>query len=77
MHQSMLSGRRSVLVTGKTQALRSDPAPDARTIAQIEPRVVGYLMACTDAWCRVEIADRKGWLPRAALWGVYPGETIK
>ena len=77
MHQSMLSGRRSVLVTSKPQAMRSDPAPDARIVAQIEPRVVGYLMACTDTWCRVEIADRKGWLPRAALWGIYPGETIK
>lgn len=77
LHQSMLSGRRSVLVTGKTQFMRSDPAPDARIVARIEPRVVGHLAACTITWCRVEIADRKGWLPRAALWGVYPGEAVK
>jgi SH3-like domain-containing protein len=77
MHQSMLSGKRSVLVTGKTQTMRSDPTPDARVVAQVEPRVVGQLMTCTAAWCRIEVADKKGWLPRAALWGVYPGETIK
>lgn len=77
MHQSMLSGRRSVVVTGGTQALRRDAAPDASIVAQVEARVVGHLLACTDAWCRVEVGDRKGWLPRPALWGVRPGETVK
>jgi SH3-like domain-containing protein len=77
MHQSMLSGRRSVVITGGMQALRREPSPEAAIVAQVEPRVVGHLLACTDAWCRVEVADTKGWVPRPALWGVRPGEAVK
>jgi SH3-like domain-containing protein len=79
MHQSMLSKRRSVIVTGSgsAQAMRRDPVPEAPLVAEVEPRVVGRLLACADAWCRVEIADRKGWMLRSALWGVRPDETMK
>jgi SH3-like domain-containing protein len=79
MHQSMLSKRRSVIVTGSgsAQPMRRDPVPEAPLVAEVEPRVVGRLLACADAWCRVEIADRKGWMLRSALWGVRPNETMK
>lgn len=77
MHQSMLSKRRSVIVTGATQAMRREPAAEAPLIARVEARVVGRLLACADSWCRVEVAGRKGWMPRGSLWGVRPDEILK
>jgi SH3-like domain-containing protein len=77
MHQSMLSKRRSVIVTGGAQAMRREPAADAPLVAEVEPRVVARLLACADAWCRVEVAGRRGWMPRLALWGVRPDETFR
>lgn len=77
MHQSMLSKRRSIIVTGTAQSMRREPAVEAPLVAKVEPRVVGRLLACADSWCRVEIAGRKGWMPRGALWGVRPDETLK
>ena len=73
-HSSLLSTQRTVLVRGGTQALYRKASADARVVLRAEQGVVGELVECGGDWCRVEIADRRGWLPRANLWGVLPGE---
>lgn len=79
MHASMLTGRRSFIVTGETRALRAAADASSRIIARIEPKVTGELDECpaAGAWCRVKIDGLKGWLKRAELWGVYPGEAVE
>jgi SH3-like domain-containing protein len=39
--------------------------------------VVGRILACRDAWCRVEVSGLRGWLKRDQFWGVYPGEKVE
>ena len=77
VHQSLLSRRRSIIVTGEVRTLYR--APDAGAAAELraEPGVLGRLLTCERAWCRVEIAGAKGWLPREHLWGVYADETVE
>ncbi len=77
VHKSLLSGRRSILVTGGVRTLYA--APDAASAPELkaEPGVVGWLIACDGGWCRVEIAGAKGWLPRAHFWGVYADESVE
>jgi SH3-like domain-containing protein len=77
VHKSLLTGRRSVLVTGEIRTLRNNPAPDAAPMARAEPGVIGRLLACADGWCEVEAAGHTGWLPIAHLWGVYDGEVVE
>ncbi len=77
VHKSLLTGRRSVLVTGALRTLYSSPDSASVAVARDEPGVVGRLLACEAGWCRVEIAGHKGWLPTAHLWGVYDGETVE
>lgn len=72
MHTSLLSGRRTVLVSGADALLRSAPARGARPIAKVEPLVVAGLLQRRGAWCFVEIGPRRGWLPAADLWGIEP-----
>jgi SH3-like domain-containing protein len=43
-------------------------------VARLEPGVLGELDDCEGAWCRIEVSEERGWLPREALWGALPGE---
>lgn len=75
VHTSLLSGRRTVLVTGDVAILRRAAAVSAPAIARVEPKVVGQLLTCHEAWCFVEVERRRGWLPVADLWGVVAPVT--
>lgn len=78
VHQSLLSGARTALVrTGAPAPLRAGPAEGAAIRALAEPGVIARLRGCGDAWCEVAADGVAGWLPRAALWGVLPGETFE
>ncbi len=76
VHQTMLSGKRSAIVTGEVRDLRHESDGHASVVARIEPGVVGQLLDCHGAWCRVEFDGQKGYLPKAEFWGAYPNETI-
>lgn len=75
VHKSLLSGQRAVIVKDGIQTLHRSPAADAAPLLRAEPGVIGELVACEGAWCRIEIAGTKGWVERGHLWGVYPDET--
>ena len=77
VHKSLLSGRRSILVTGGVRTLYRRPDAASAPELRAEPGVVGRLVACDGGWCRVEIAGARGWLPRAHLWGVYADEVVE
>jgi SH3-like domain-containing protein len=74
VHQRMVSGQRTVIVTGAIRTLRADP--DAAAVARAEPGLVARLLECRGAWCRVEAQDIKGWLKRSEVWGVYADEAV-
>ena len=76
VHQSLLSGRRHAVITGRTRSLRRRPRPDAEAVLRAEAGVLGRLLACEGTWCRLEIADIEGWLPRSQIFGALPGETL-
>ena len=73
VHQSMLQGRRFLLIQGKTpQSLYREPNPKATTLARLEPGVLARLDYCANAnWCRVEVQSFSGWLPAKAFYGSY------
>jgi SH3-like domain-containing protein len=75
VHERMLAARRTIVVTGAARTLLSAPETQAAPVARAEPGVIARLLECKADWCRVEVQDIKGWLPRADMWGVYPGET--
>lgn len=76
VHQSMLSGRRTAMVTGGLRELHAEPTVDAPVIAKIDGRVIGRVLRCREAWCRVEVTSLRGWLRRDHVWGIYEHERI-
>ncbi|CAA7614778.1 conserved exported hypothetical protein [Magnetospirillum sp. LM-5] len=79
VHQSMLQGRRMMVVIGATRILRASDADSADQVATIEAGVFGRLLQCprNRDFCRVEIQQTQGWLKRDEFWGVYKGEWIE
>lgn len=77
VHQSLLSGARTVLVQGaETVPLRARPEAGATLRALVEPGALARLEACDGQWCRIDADGYDGWVAREALWGVRPGEDF-
>jgi len=76
MHRSVLTGRRMALVTAAEAVLRREPRAAAPAVARAERGVVARLLACAGAWCRIEARGFGGWVERAGLWGMLPGEKL-
>ena len=77
VHASMLTGKRAVIITGRTRMLRRSDLTSAPVIARVEKTVVGRLLNCRGAWCRLNIAGLRGWMQRPQFWGVYPKEKVE
>lgn len=75
VHYSLLSGSRTVIVERDFASLRQRPEDDAPAVANIEAGVVARLGECSVAWCRISAEGYRGWIRKAALWGVAADET--
>ena len=78
MHQSMLSNKRTLAVTGQTRTLRFNSDSKSPAVARIEPSVTGKIIRCREnaGWCKLSFGKYEGWLRRVEFWGVYPTEKI-
>ncbi len=84
IHQSLLSGNRTGLITpwaesGRT-ALRSAPEDSAGVVAWLTPGFHVNISECDSSWCAVSARSGgksfRGNVPQDTLWGVYPNETF-
>lgn len=76
VHQSLLSGKRSFIISAKAASLHKTPTSAADLVAKLEPEVMGEIRSCAGDWCRVKVSGVSGWIERTSLWGVYKSEPI-
>jgi SH3-like domain-containing protein len=80
VYHSLLSGRRTGVVTGKDKdaliAIHGRPDKEAGVVAHLEPGVQGAVKRCRDGWCQITGRGFDGWIPQVRLWGVYPNEKV-
>jgi SH3-like domain-containing protein len=80
VYHSLLSGRRTALVTVKSAdilvPLYSDASAESRVVAQLQAGVIGSVKRCTGKWCLLTGAGFSGWIAQERLWGVYPDEEV-
>ncbi len=74
VHYSLLSGVRHVIIEQDLTPLRVKPGGDAEVNAYAEAGVVARLETCSLDWCKVTTTGGRGWVQKAALWGVAPEE---
>ena len=79
VHQGMLSGKRSIIVTGDLRTLRAEPSTSSIPSARLEEGVIAKLLKCPQGttWCKVEADGFEGWLRKAEFWGVYSAESLE
>ena len=77
IHQSLLSGERSVIAKGEANvAVRKTNDENSRVIAWLEPNVVAAVEGCQGAWCEIEAMGYNGFAERKFLWGIYDSEDF-
>ncbi|MBI1276206.1 SH3 domain-containing protein [bacterium] len=77
VHQSMLSGKRRVMVKAEQAVLLRQPRDGAAPLVRAERGVIGDVIECQLQWCSVQISNIKGWARKDVLWGIYPEELIE
>ena len=77
VHYSLLSGVRTVIVESDMLPLLMKPDQNAPVNAVVEAGVVAQIDQCVQDWCRIKADRYRGWVPRLALWGVGPEETLE
>ena len=76
MHKSLLVGRRTAFIKGNTQNLYRKPQNTAAVAARLESKVMVFIEQCQPEWCKVRVSDRKGWMYKDHMWGVYDNEVF-
>lgn len=80
VYHSLLSGRRTAVVTSKEKdgltPLFDRADPTSAVAARLEAGVLASVRRCTVGWCRISGSGFDGWIEQQRLWGVYPDEKI-
>lgn len=76
VHQSMLTGKRTAIVTAREAQLLRTPEPGAPLVARLENAVQGEILNCKGSFCRIDVQKNRGWIDRKSIWGIYPSETL-
>jgi len=80
VYHSLLSGRRTAVVTMKTKdelaPLRESADPMSVVTARLQAGVVAQVKKCTSNWCHVVGSGFDGWIEQQRLWGVYADEKV-
>jgi SH3-like domain-containing protein len=81
VYHSLLSGRRTAVVTMKTKdelaSLYDRPDPTSAIAARLQVGVVTQVKKCASGWCRVIGNGFDGWIEQQRLWGVYADEKVE
>ena len=81
VYHSLLSGRRTAVVTMKSKddlaPLYDRADPTSAVAARLQAGVVAQVRKCINGWCRVAGNGFDGWIEQQRLWGVYADEKVE
>lgn len=80
VYHSLLSGRRTALVTPKNKddlvPVHEGPRAQSPVVARLEAGVQASLKQCNGTWCELAAAKFEGWVEQYRIWGAYPSEKV-
>ena len=81
VYHSLLSGRRTAVVTMKS---KDDLAPlydransSGAVTARLQAGVIAHVKTCDSHWCHIIGDGFEGWIEQQRLWGVYADERVE
>lgn len=69
VHQMLLSGNRTALVTAQTAPLLDETEPGAEINAHLSHGVIVHVGECDFRYCHASVGDHEGYVLRSSLWG--------
>ena len=80
VYHSLLSGRRTAMVTSKHKdelvPLFGAADDQGAVVARLQPGVQASVRKCSGKWCQIAGTGFDGWIAQERLWGVYPNEML-
>ena len=80
VYHSLLSGRRTAVVTMKSKdglaSIYDSADPHSAVAARLQAGVVTQVKHCAAGWCHVNGNGFDGWIEQQRLWGVYADEKV-
>ena len=80
VYHSLLSGRRTAVVTMKSKdelaSLYASADATSTVTARLQAGVVAQVKHCAAGWCHVMGNGFDGWIEQQRLWGVYADEKV-
>ncbi len=80
VYHSLLSGRRTAVVTMKTRdelaSLYESADPTSAIVARLQAGVIAQVKRCNAGWCHISGDGFDGWIEQQRLWGVYADEKL-
>ena len=81
VYHSLLSGRRTAVVTMKSKdglaPIYDNADPSSAVAARLQAGVVTQVKHCAAGWCHVNGNGFDGWIEQQRLWGVYADEKVE
>ena len=78
IHKSLLKGNRyGVILSGIDNFALIFNYPHGYQIGKIGNKNIVEIKKCLEEWCFIKIKDKKGWIEKTNLWGVYKAEIYK
>jgi SH3-like domain-containing protein len=81
VYHSLLSGRRTAVVTMKSKdelaPLYDRANSDGAVTARLQAGVIAQVKTCDSHWCHIAGDGFDGWIEQQRLWGVYGDEKVE
>jgi SH3-like domain-containing protein len=81
VYHSLLSGRRTAVVTMKSKdelaPLYASADSSSAVTARLQAGVIALVKKCDQHWCRIAGEGFDGWIEQERLWGVYADEKVE
>ena len=70
INQNLLSSKQTIIVkTPKILVnLYSAATKKSRILLKLENKVIAQLIGCKKLWCKIEVADKEGWIEQTDIW---------
>src|SRR3984957_9835180 len=80
VYHSLLSGRRTAVVTMKSKdelaSIYASADATSTVTARLQAGVVAQVKHCGNNWCHIGGEGFDGWIEQQRLWGVYADEKV-
>ena len=78
IHKGLLKGDRyGIILSSFNNVALIFNHPQGYQIGKIGNKNIVEIIKCLEKWCFIKIKDKKGWIEKKNLWGVYKSEIYK